>query len=254
MLVAGVEKLVEAIKPAIILKADGLEIADEEKLRETVIDNLVYNLTLNEDEAVRQACRWLIWEAAGRLEIYPASIQGLYSARANGGYSGMTVPAVNIRGMTYEVARALIKAALKNNSLAFIFEIAKSEIGYTFQRPAEYAGVCLAAAIKEKFSGPVFIQGDHFQAKAKNYQQDPSKEISGLRGLIKEAIEAGFYNIDIDSSTLVDLDQPTIEQQQENNFQVAAQLTAFIRRNEPEDITISVGGEIGEVGGKNSTP
>src|SRR5205814_6255642 len=35
---------------------------------------------------------------------------------------------------------------------------------------------------------------------------------------------------------------------------VCAELTAFIRAHEPPGVTISVGGEIGEVGGKNSTP
>jgi fructose/tagatose bisphosphate aldolase len=67
-------------------------------------------------------------------------------------------------------------------------------------------------------------------------------------------MENGFYNIDIDSSTLVDLSKPTIKEQQKDNYSVAAQLTAFIREIEPKGITVSVGGEIGEVGGKNSTP
>jgi fructose/tagatose bisphosphate aldolase len=74
-----------------------------------------------------------------------------------------------------------------------------------------------------------------------------------VRDLIREAIAAGFYNIDIDSSTVVDLSKPTITEQQRNNFAIAADLTALIRRLEPKGITISVGGEIGEVGGKNST-
>ncbi len=86
-----------------------------------------------------------------------------------------------------------------------LFEIARSEIGYTKQRPIEYSAVVLAAAIKEGFKGPVFIQGDHFQLVRKNYLADPKPETDYIRGLIKEAIEADFYNIDIDSSTLVDL-------------------------------------------------
>ena len=38
------------------------------------------------------------------------------------------------------------------------------------------------------------------------------------------------------------------------NFEIAAELTAYIRNIQPEGITVSVGGEIGEIGGKNSTP
>jgi len=63
---------------------------------------------------------------------------------------------------------------------------------------------------------------------------------------------AGFYNIDIDTSTLVDLDKATLDEQQEVNVNLAADFTAFIRSHEPKGVTVSVGGEIGEVGGKNS--
>lgn len=73
--------------------------------------------------------------------------------------------------MTYDVARQIFRVANKHNVGAFIFEIAKSEIGYTFQRPSEYASCVLAAAIKEGYKGPVFIQGDHFQFNAKSMQK-----------------------------------------------------------------------------------
>jgi len=155
--------------------------------------------------------------------------------------------------MTYDVARALFRTAIKNNTGSFLFEIAKSEIGYTFQRPAEYAAVVIAAAIKEGWKGPVFIQGDHFQVNAKKYKADPAAEVNGVKDLIKEAIEAGFYNIDIDTSTLVDLSKPTLSEQQRLNYEVGAELTAHVRKFEPSGVTISVGGEIGEVGEKNST-
>jgi len=72
-----------------------------------------------------------------------------------------------------------------------------------------------------------------------------------VRELTAEAIHAGFYNIDIDTSTLVDLSKSTIPEQQAVNSSLSAELTAFIRKNEP-GTTISVGGEIGEVGGHNS--
>ncbi|HEY6867997.1 MAG TPA: class II fructose-bisphosphate aldolase, partial [Candidatus Eisenbacteria bacterium] len=66
-------------------------------------------------------------------------------------------------------------------------------------------------------------------------------------------LAAGFFNIDIDTSTLVDLSFPTLDQQQRENYQRAAELTAYVRDQQPEKVTVSVGGEIGEVGGKNST-
>jgi fructose/tagatose bisphosphate aldolase len=111
----------------------------------------------------------------------------------------------------------------------------------------------LAAALRERFTGPIFIQGDHVQTNAKKYHSpDRDKELEALRALIKEEIAAGFYNIDIDTSTLVDLDKPTLAEQQEVNVTLAADFAEFIRKVEPQEVTVSVGGEIGEVGGKNS--
>ena len=185
--------------------------------------------------------------------IYPSSIQDFYTARGKGELSGFTVPAINLRSMTYDLARAIFRSALKINSSSFIFEIAKSEMGYTDQAPLEYVTVILAAAVKENFSGPVFIQGDHFQVNPKKYKESAQKEIEGIKNLIEEAIDAGFFNIDIDSSTLVDLSKPNLKEQQRLNYEVCAELTTFIRKIEPKGVTVSVGGEIGEVGTKNST-
>ncbi len=254
MLYKDVQDLLEKTKGAIRISPEGVGIEDKAKVKLKVIDELVYNLCLHKDEELKDSCSWIIWELANESGIYPSSIEELYRAKGKEKYSKVTCPAVNIRGLTYDVARALIRTAIKSKSLTFIFELAKSEIGYTLQRPAEYAAICLGAAIKEGFIGPLFIQGDHFQLKAKNYAQDPHKEIESLKKLIKEAVAAGFYNIDIDSSTLVDLSKDTLDQQQWDNYDVAAKLTAFIREVQPEGIMVSAGGEIGEVGGKNTTP
>lgn len=254
MLYKDVQDLMEKAKGTLAVSAKGVQVEDKTKLKARVIDELVYNLCLNESPAVRNVCAWVIWEAAAELGIYSSSIQGLYAARGKEKYTKVTVPAVNIRGLTYDVCRALVRTGMKHKSLTFAFEIAKSEIEYTFQRPQEYAALCLAAAVKEGFSGPLFILGDHFQLKEKNYLQDARKEVDSLKKLIKEAVDAGFYNIDIDSSTLVDLNLDTVEKQQWTNADVTAQLAAYIREIQPKGIMVSVGGEIGEVGGKNTTP
>ena len=196
-----------------------------------------------------------ILSMAYKKGIYPASIHELYMARGRGEVpNDFSVPAINLRVLTYDLAKAIFRVAKKINCGAFIFEIAKSEMGYTSQPPCEYVSVILAAALKEGWTGPVFIQGDHFQASAKNFKQDPEKELASLKALIAQAIEAGFYNIDIDSSTLVDLGLKDLMKEQENNYKVCAKLTHYIRQNQPRGIEVSVGGEIGEVGCKNSTP
>ena len=217
------------------------------------IDSLVRDVVFAGDEPARRENRRLIRELALSSGIFPASIQGLYEAAGKGLYHGMTVPAINIRGITYEVARSVFQAALKHRVGAFIFEIARSEIGYTGQRPSEYAACVLAAGVREGFKGPVFIQGDHFQVNRSRYAADPEKEMAAIKDLIRESVGADFLNIDVDASTIVDLSQPTPDKQQENNCLVTAEMTRFIRDIEPRGVTISVGGEIGEVGKRNST-
>ncbi|HKW42324.1 MAG TPA: class II fructose-bisphosphate aldolase [Gemmatimonadales bacterium] len=214
------------------------------------------------DELVRQAvfgapdereqARWLIWEIGQRAGVRPASIHELYMARGRGEVRAFTTPAMNLRVLAYDSARAVFRAAKRLDVGALICEIARSEIGYTEQRPAEYVAVMTAAALREGFTGPLFIQGDHVQVNAKKYAVDPDAELQALRTLIDEELHAGFYNIDVDTSTLVDLSQPTLDAQQRVNYERAAELTKFIREREPEGVTVSVGAEIGEVGGKNS--
>jgi fructose/tagatose bisphosphate aldolase len=198
--------------------------------------------------------RYLIRTIAAQLGIFPASINDLYLARGRGEVPNtFSVPAMNLRVMSFDAAQAVFRAALKMGAAALIFEIARSEMGYTDQRPSEYASSILAAAISTGYRGPVFIQGDHFQVSAKKYEKSPETEINGLNELIDDAIQAGFYNIDIDTSTLVDLTKQTIDEQQKMNYELSAKFTAYIRGKEPKGLRISIGGEIGEVGGHNST-
>ena len=217
------------------------------------IDALVQDAVFGADDLTKEKSQRTIRELASAQGIFPASIQGLYESAGKGLYSGITVPAINIRGITYQVARAVFRAALKDRVGAFIFEIARSEIGYTGQRPGEYAACVLAAAIREEFKGPVFLQGDHYQVNQGKYSSEPEKELNAIRELIRESVNAGFFNIDIDASTLVDIERRPLAEQQEKNCRVTADMTKFIRSIEPKGVTISVGGEIGEVGKKNST-
>lgn len=231
-----------------------VELVDPEAVRGAGMDRLVHAAAFGEDEDVRDTARWIIGELGQQLGVRPASIHDLYLARGRGETGGFTVPAINVRGAAYDSARALFSAARELNVGALICEIARSEIGYTDQRPAEYVAVLTAAALREGWAGPLFVQGDHFQINAKKYAGDPEGESQAVRDLIREALHAGFYNLDVDTSTLVDLEQDGLDAQQRVNYRLSAEMTAFIRRHEPRGVTSSIGGEIGEVGTENSTP
>lgn len=201
----------------------------------------------------RRLARYAIHAAAPQLGAVPSSISALYAARGRGEVTGFTVPAVNIRGIAFDMSRALFRAMKATEAAATVFELARSEMGYTYQQPAEIACVILAAAIAENYQGPVFIQGDHFQANAKKFATDPEGETKALEDLIREAVAAQFYCIDIDASTLVDLSYERVADQQAPNAKLTARLAKLVRQLEPKGVPISIGGEIGEVGKSNST-
>ena len=220
------------------------------------IDNLVRTAVFGDGDARADARRQIHLQAR-RSGAISSSISPLYKAFGRNEIARkLTVPAFNLRALTYDVARALFRAAMRHNVGAFIFEIARSEIGYTEQRPGEYAACVLAAALAENYKGPVFIQGDHFQASAKKWATEEGKksEIKALESLIDEAIAAEFFNIDIDTSTLVDISFPTRDEQQRENYTYTAHFTKYIRARQPKGIDVSIGGEIGEVGKYNTQP
>jgi fructose/tagatose bisphosphate aldolase len=237
---------------AVRREGDRIVVADPAALQGEATDRLAWDAVFG-DAPVREGARWLLWELGQAVGCRPASIQGLYAARGEGKCGGFTVPAINVRMLAYDTARAVFRAALQADAGAILLEIARSEIAYTEQRPAEYVAVLTAAALREGYHLPLFIQGDHCQVNAKKYQADPEGEVGEVKKLIAEELAAGFYNIDVDTSTLVDLSHPTLEAQQRLNFERAAEITKFIRDREPAGVTVSVGAEIGEVGHKNST-
>lgn len=240
------------MKGAVTVEDGRVTVTNEAAIATEEMDALV-RAAVFADQDLRDNARWLIWEIGQTVGVIPASIHNLYMARGRGETGGYTVPAINVRGMSYDTARSIFRTAKKINAGAFILEIARSEIAYTEQRPAEYVAVMIAAALREGWRGPLFIQGDHFQVSAKKFAVDPETEVAAVKQLAREAIAAGFYNIDVDTSTLVDLSKPNLDEQQRVNYEQAADIAAFVRGQQPDGVNISLGGEIGEVGTENST-
>jgi fructose-bisphosphate aldolase class II len=248
----AIQRVVDLYDGAVSQVPGGVKVRDPSKLRSVATDRLAWQAVFGSADE-REAARWLLWELGQVTGTRPASINDLYLARGRGECGGFTVPAINVRMLAYDTGRAIFRAARARKAGAIILEIARSEIAYTEQRPAEYVSVMIAAALREGYTLPLFIQGDHCQVNHKKYQADPEGEVGEVKKLIAEEVGAGFYNIDVDTSTLVDLSRPTLSEQQRINYERAADITRFIRGLEPEGVTVSVGAEIGEVGMKNST-
>lgn len=233
------------------LRVDGevVTVTDESTLRANIRKLAEVSALDGTERAIK--ARYLIRSAALALGIIPASIHELYLARGRGTVPAVwTTPAFNLRVLAFDCACAAFRSARKVDAAAMIFELARVEIGWSGQSLAEYATSILAAAIAEGHRGPLFLQGDHFQISASLPLEQEKETV--LR-LITEAVSAGYFNIDVDTSTLVDLSQPTVSKQQTVNATLSAQLAAHTRKIQPDGVTISLGGEIGEVGGHVST-
>ncbi|NIA23066.1 MAG: aldolase [Proteobacteria bacterium] len=253
-MIGSVEALHDALKGVVDFNGENLEVISEDRLKNEVLRELAFNSAINDNEEVVREARRIIRKIASDRGIKTASIHDYYMSVPHDDTVNFTVPAINLRMITYDSSRAVFRSAKKINAGLILFEIARSEIGYTKQSPDEYVTSLLAAAIREDYPGPVFVQGDHFQVKAKKYfGEKRDAEIDSIKKLIDQAIEAGFFNIDIDSSTLVELEKPTIKEQQYHNYKICADLTRYIRGKQPAGINVSVGGEIGEIGKGNTT-
>jgi fructose/tagatose bisphosphate aldolase len=250
---ASVGDLLSRLSGIVHLHNGRLEIADMARLRADGIRDLAWTAAFAKDPATIEAAQWIVWEAAQALGARSASIHELYLARARGEVSGFTVPAINLRTQVFDMARVAFETATTFDVGAMILELARSEQTYTFQRPIDYATAVLAGAIAADWRGPVFIQGDHYQFNAQKYATDPESMTEEIRRACRLAIDAGYRNIDIDASTLVDLSKDGEDEQQRANYERTAELVELIRALEPDGVTISIGGEIGEVGKENST-
>lgn len=217
------------------------------------IDQLAHQSAFGTDME-KQRARDAIYQACIDAQIYPWSINDLYKyIGSQNNPPKFSVPAMNLRGMSYDTSTTLFTVAKHRKVGALICELARSEMAYTDQPPSEYAHTIMAGALKAGWSGALFIQCDHFTVKTDEQGNIKSGEFENLKNLITEAIHSGFYNVDIDMSTLVDLSQKTHDDQQAGNVENTLKMIEYVRSIQPKELSISLGGEIGHIGGINST-
>jgi len=124
------QRAIQLYDGAVVQVPGGVAVRDPARLRGPATDRLVWQAVFAGGDA-REAARWLLWELGQATGARPASIQGLYQARGRGDVSGFTVPAINVRMMAYDTARAIFRAARAGKAGAILLEIARSEIAYT---------------------------------------------------------------------------------------------------------------------------
>ncbi|MBD3261851.1 MAG: class II fructose-bisphosphate aldolase [Candidatus Altiarchaeales archaeon] len=151
--------------------------------------------------------------------------------------AGCIVMAANIR-VTHS-ARGIMMAAQELDA-AVMFEIAKSEIGYTAQPPKEFADRIIKTAQELEFNQPYVIHGDHITIK-----ENTPQAVSEGEQLIRDEIAAGFTSFAIDASHNFNAEAQDVRQQLADNIEITTKLAGLI----PETAGLEV--EVGEVGKKD---
>jgi hypothetical protein len=160
MIFSSTDQLKKAIDGILKIEGDNVRVLDEKKLRSSLVDHLVYSAVLSGDAGVKQAARWLIRRAGVTLGVLPSSIQSLYEAMGRGEVKGFTVPAINIRGLTYETAQAVFRAGLRGYVGPIIFEIAARDRLHE-QRPSSTLRHHRRG--DQDGGGALSCRGDHFR-------------------------------------------------------------------------------------------
>jgi hypothetical protein len=135
------QETLNLLKGSLVFTDDQVQITDRKLLKEN-IHSLAEVSALGENPE-KGAAQYIIRRAALAFGAIPSSINDLYLSRGRGEIPfTFTVPAMNLRMLTFDSARAVFRVANEMDASAFIFEIARSEMGYTDQRPAEYSSAC----------------------------------------------------------------------------------------------------------------
>src|SRR3989338_5417312 len=95
------------------------------------MDSLAIELGLNDNIEEKKRIAKKIVGLAYKNGIYLSSINDFYLARGRGEVPAtFSTPAINLRTLTYDLAKAIFRVAKRNNAGAFIFEISKSDMWY----------------------------------------------------------------------------------------------------------------------------
>lgn len=200
----SVGALVDSLKGIVAISSEGaVQVVDEHRLRTETVHQLAAESFLSPVPDVKAAAQWLLRAIGPQVGTGEASAYRLHQARAAGKWGRATIPAFNIRtGPPYHTLMTLFDAAIEQRVGALMVEIAKSEQGYAIDIE-EFVAAVYAAAIARGFTGPLFVQADHYQITPEAYRADPKKAVDAMRQHVLRSVQGGMLNIDLDSSTLV---------------------------------------------------
>lgn len=225
---SGLEGL---LRGCVEVHGNAVRIIDAGRLREERIDALVYNAMFQPSERVRYFLAWLIRQVAAGNAIYPSSLQGWYARVGRGQAPSFTIPALRLRMISYAAGRAAFRAMRETGAGAVVFSL--DGAAKPAQSPLDYATCLLAAAIREGYEGPLFLEADFLRAQ-------PGAD-ERLKELVGEALNAGFFNLEFGLTRLKNLSLPDPTEQEQAYSTDCAALAGFVRQAEPAGVGSAIG-------------
>src|SRR5216110_3467648 len=125
MVFQSVKEMSDAVKPAAAVLSDRVSVTNPSAITGELVDRLAWTAVFGADPELRGTARWTVRSLAAAKGIRQASIHDLYMAIGRGQAGGFTVPAINVRAMAYDTARAVVRAAKALGAGAVIFEISR---------------------------------------------------------------------------------------------------------------------------------
>src|SRR5512136_2953637 len=119
------QELLNLLAGSLVFTDHKTEIINQKKLQENIFK--LAEVSALGKEPDKGLAQYIIRRAALAFGAIPSSIIELYLARGRGEIPfTFTVPAINLRMLAYDSARAIFRVAKELNAGAFIFEIARS--------------------------------------------------------------------------------------------------------------------------------
>ncbi|GEM_PF-291153 len=247
------DQLLEALKGVVTLDSSyNVQSIDNFEALQKLVPVLYYNYSYSTDKDIIAITRNIARQGAEKIGTTPASLANIYQEQSKG-LRKFTIPSNNVRLLPLESIQAILRAANKLNAGAFQIELARSEYGYTNITYDQLVTIGLFAALVENYRGPIHFKLDH----SSNTEKDLQEGFRTTFKLQEEAIRAGVYNIDIDSSAL---EEPQVDGKPNMQANIDATVKAALHARTtgwqvaPLQI-VTLGGEAGGVGtAQNTTP
>lgn len=252
MLFRGAGQLTGVLERAVEIHGNRVEVLDADRLRTHTVEPLLYNSLFHPSERARDVCRWILREAAAAEGIHCTSLAGLYAALARGLAPPVTVPLLRACVLPYDVARAVLRAARDHASEALAFAFGPEDASDTGLSVLDYASCVLAAALRERHGGPIFLRFGPLRVRSAAFALDAGAELSRLETLASDAVEAGFLNVHVDGSRLVDPGASTPLDKVALAAAVSGRLGAHVRGVRPRGGDVCLVSGIGDPGGREA--